>query len=102
MKPRRWRITLWAAHRAYVLGIIAGSSQSTGGGRAGWELNYVNWRGRRPYVLGLERERWGYQFHWLRYRHWPEPIAFGACGKCSPWPCCGATGLDHAEHCEDA
>jgi hypothetical protein len=98
---RRWRITLRAASSAYALGIIAGSGQKgCPGARGGWELVYINWRGSRPYVLGLERERWGYPLHWLRYRHWPEPVWAGMCGKCAPWPCCGATGFDHADDCE--
>ncbi len=98
MAWRRWKITLWAAHRAYALGVIAGSGQRGTG--TGWELMFVHFRGRRPYVLGIERERWGYPLHWLRHGHWPEPVVFGLCGKCSPWPCCGATGLDHADDCE--
>lgn len=99
MNWRRWRLTHRLASRAYVLGIISGSgSRGTGDG---WELFYIGWRGRRPYVLGLEREAWGHPWHFIRHRHWPLMVWGGICGKCAPWPCCGATGMDHADDCEE-
>jgi hypothetical protein len=63
-------------------------------------LFYVSFRGQRPYVLGLKREAWGYPWHLIRYRHWPVSVGMGMCGKCAPWPCCGATGLNHADDCD--
>ncbi|MCR4338810.1 MAG: hypothetical protein NUW01_02870 [Gemmatimonadaceae bacterium] len=81
---------------AYTVGLISGSAWQ-GGGRGTYRVSF---RGKRPYVLYLRREEWGYPWHWLRYRHWPEMV-FGFCGKCGPWQCCGATGYDHAEGCEE-
>lgn len=98
MEWREWRLTHQLARRAYVLGVIAGRGLSSTG--HGWRLFHIRFRGKRPYVLGLKREKWGYPWHLIRYRHWPGPIVWGFCGKCAPWPCCGATGLDHAEDCE--
>jgi hypothetical protein len=102
----RWRdrgITHRIVHKLYVLGVISGSGATTNGRyqtEHGWRLTFVSFHGRRPYVLGLEREAWGYPWHLLRYRHWPEMV-WGCCGKCAPWPCCGATGYEHAEGCGD-
>ena len=95
---RRWRVTNWLVAKAYVLGIIAGSSWCSH--PAGGYVNRVNWRGRRPYLLGLMREEWRC---WLVGRHRPGVhVGFGYCGKCVPWTCCGSTDVDHRAGCAEA
>lgn len=97
----RWRQRRWWAsfvHNAYAAGLISGSVSS--GHNGGWIVHSLRWRGRRPYVLWIEAARWEHPWHRVRRGHWPEPIVMGLCGKCAPWPCCGATGMDHAEGCD--
>ncbi len=96
---REWELTHRLVSRAYGLGIISGSgSSSTASGR--WRLFHVSFRGRRPYILNRKRREWGAPWHRLKYGHWPEWI-WGFCGKCGPWDCCGATGVDHAPGCKE-
>ncbi len=111
---RRWRLTHWLLSRAYVLGLIAGSGLSThchfdlldctcpGHPGWGWVADHVliHPRKGRPYLLGWETWKWGCL---LRRRHWPsDPIDLGMCGRCAPWPCCGAITEAHAPTCAEA
>lgn len=89
--------------RLYWLGVISGSGATTNGRfetEYGWRLTHVSWKGARPYVLGFKRQNWA-PWHRIRRGHWPYTISLGLCGRCSPWPCCGAIGLDHAEGCDE-
>lgn len=94
-RQRRW--WGWLSRHLYTLGISSGGCHSGHGD--GWIVRN-HYRGRRPYVLGIKRERWGDPWHRIRYGHWPNRVVIGMCGTCCPWPCCGATGLDHAEGCD--
>jgi len=96
----RHRLPKALCRKAYVLGLISAFGV-TGAEDGCWRVCYVGWRSARPYVLGLKRERWGYPWHFLRTGHWPRPVWAGLCGICAPWPCCGATGYDHADDCEE-
>lgn len=96
MNWRSWRLTHRLAGQAYGTGIISGAAYT--GGRVEW----VRFRGRRVYVLWLKREAWGHPWHFVRAGHWPLPVWMGMCGKCAPWPCCGAVGYDHEPDCEGA
>lgn len=98
MNWRYWRIAHRLAGRAYWLGIISGSVLE--GSPRGWQLTHVYWRGHRPYALGFDTTNW-LPWHVVRYRHLPNNVGMGICGKCSPWPCCGSTGMDHADQCEE-
>ncbi len=88
------RVAYWA----YSLGVVAGgwSSQS---GTGEYERGvYLNWW-PRPYVLGRQRHLW---FHLPRYGHAFYPVFGDWCGKCTPWPCCGAIDEPHLPDCEEA
>lgn len=76
----------------YALGVISGACHSYGGGKPPEHRGH--WRGRRPYVLGFQRERWGC----LIKRHHvasDEERYGGLCGRCMPCPYCGETRWDH-------
>ena len=98
----RWRAWRWL--RWVDLYILYSSGLTSGGGvsgsKWGWLLHNPHWRGKRVYILWIKRRKWGYPWHLLRTGHWPNPVIWGICGKCCPWPCCGATGYDHVEGCE--
>lgn len=88
---------LWS--RAYTLGVT-----SNGPGWC-WDTHGEHLLGRprlggsRYYVVGWQVWKWRCV---LRGRHWPgEPLG-PVCTKCAPWPCCGATTLDHADGCGEA
>ncbi len=94
---RRTRLFRWFSFWAYSMGIISGSSHSTGDG-CNWCVRLF-WRGKRPYVLGFSRETWRC---WLKGRHRRgEPVGFGFCGKCVPWPCCGSQREAHVQGCAE-
>lgn len=106
---RYWRIVHWFCRTGYLLGFISGWSFGWGGGnpqpegfwRKGASVGSITFFGRPIYVLGWRREKWGCLF--LR-RHWPywpggEPVAFGRCGRCMPWPCCGSIEREHGRYC---
>lgn len=117
--PRSWRRHHWVRRVSswlYVSGITYSGGSSQMGGIAsypgsGWVYSLPRWShvlprrgGRlRPYVLGLPDWWWHCQLtqgRRLRDRHRPYPPAvLGICGRCAPWPCCGAPGWDHAENC---
>lgn len=96
-RQRRW--WHWLVSQLYTLGVI--SSNVSSGHPDGWIVWGLGWRGKRPYILGIERERWGHPWHRVRRGHWPNNVGIGICGFCAPWPCCGATGYDHAEGCDE-
>lgn len=107
---RYWRVTKWLTMKAYTVGI------SAGGGYAhdrwgSYVCSFIwawrrDWRGERhlpPYILGWPSGKWRCV---LRYRHWPYwpdgmPVAFGHCGRCVPWQCCGSIERDHAAGCAE-
>jgi hypothetical protein len=97
----RWPATRLAVRWAYRLGVISGSTWSWGGGLvdgAGCD-GCVTFRfdlHPRPYVLGAARSTWRC---WSRGHRRGEEVGFGFCGKCVPWPCCGATRRAHADGC---
>lgn len=113
---RRWRLTRWLFGRLYWLGITAWGGSIGNHCQLfvpypdpcrghppgwGWVAHGPGWRSLirpRYYVLGWEAWKWGCL---LRRRHWPaEHIGLGMCGRCAPWPCCGATTRAHAAWCE--
>lgn len=96
---RRIRLMSWYASKCYVLGIASATSWGLEGGHT--ETCNVYYRGKRVYVFGWPRWKWRCV---LKFHHWPTPytVAFGMCGKCVPWPCCGAITIDHAPGCVDA
>ena len=113
---RRWRLTRWVFSRLYVWGITAtggctgnkceglGSLRRDCPGHPGWGwiARGPGWRsllGRRVYVLGVRTDWLRMLPRCLRAGHWPLEV-MGFCGKCAPWPCCGATGYDHAAWCQ--
>lgn len=113
---RRWRLTGWVFGRLYVLGITAWgatygnkctrpmSLRSDCPGHQGWVIRGPGWgaldpRRKRVYVLGMRTEWLLLLPTCLRAGHWPLWLEGMGCGKCTPWPCCGATGYDHAEGC---
>ena len=113
---RRWHLTRWVFGRLYWLGITSNGGSSGNhchlftpypdpcqghSPKWGWVAHGPGWGSLlrpRVYILGWEVWKWGCL---LRRHHWPgEHIGLGACGKCAPWPCCGATTLEHAVWCE--
>lgn len=108
---RFWRVTSRWASWTYVLGLSAGVSY--GIDRWGaylyrvipvWRRGYDGKRRLPPYILGWPTGKWRCL---LRFGHWPywpdgRPVAFGMCGRCVPWPCCGSIETGHAEGCRDA
>lgn len=96
-RQRRW--WGWCCTQMYVLGIVSGGVSS--GHPDGW-IRRNFWRGERPYILGFQKHTWGRWplWHRVRFGHWPETVWMGLCGICAPWPCCGATGMEHAEGCD--
>lgn len=92
---RRWPVTAWVLGWAYRLGVVSGYGISYGEGHDGCH-KLGSWSGSRPYVLGVRRETWRC---WRRGHRRGEEVGFGFCGKCVPWPCCGAERVDHAPGC---
>lgn len=92
---RRWRLTHKLELWAYSMGIVAGGGTRHGGGCRGCLIG-PRWRGKRPYILGLQREEWSC----LRRGHRRRDV-YGWCGVCAPSPCCGSTGYEHAETCPE-
>ncbi|WP_063023868.1 hypothetical protein [Nocardia niwae] len=92
--PIRGQFAAKVLGKLYSLGVVAGYG-TTGGGPSGCRtcLVGINWRGRRPYILGWPDWKWRCL---LKQRHWPgEQGYFGLCGKCVPCPDCGTTKVDH-------
>jgi hypothetical protein len=118
---RRWRLTAWVFGRLYWLGITATGGSSGNHcaepgalrddclGHPGWGFwvhRGPGWRALDPrkgrvYVLGIRTEWLALLPYCLRNGHWPLWLEGMGCGKCAPWPCCGAVGYDHAEGCSD-
>lgn len=113
---RRWRLTGWLFARLYVLGVTSnggGSGTKCGNWLSirndcpghpgwGWVHHGPGWRSlvrRRVYVLGIRTEWLAQLPYCLRNGHWPLWLESMGCGKCAPWPCCGAIGYDHAAGC---
>lgn len=95
---KSWRIWDRITSRLYVLGIIAGSA--TWFGRCefcgiGRQHMAPRWRGKRPYILGLQREQWAC----LRRGHRRSETSYGVCSICLPCPSCGSTDPDHSGDC---
>jgi hypothetical protein len=95
---RRWKITRRIVGRLYTFGIIAnGGTWHSGGGCEGCVTGPFHWRGRRVYILGLQREHWRCLFRGHRYRQY---LYGGLCTVCAPCPECGSTDADHPGACE--
>ncbi len=94
---RSWKVTGRVARWLYALGIVSGTCWSLGDGHDGCVTFYP--RGSRPYRLGVSKETWRC---WLKGRHRRgEEVGFGFCGKCMPWPCCGAETVEHVAGCRE-
>lgn len=94
---RRWKITGRLLGWAASAGLIAGYSVTFGMDGHDGCRGRVSWRGKRHSILGADREIWRC---WRAGHRRGVHIALGYCGKCLPWPCCGSTGEDHADGCE--
>jgi hypothetical protein len=92
------RLWCWLAHKTYSIGLSSGGCHSWLSD--GTPVTRINWRGKRCYFLGWERQKWRCV---LKFHHWPRdwPVAFGLCGRCVPWSCCGSTWRDHAADCTE-
>lgn len=99
LKHRRWKSwNVWyrLASWAYVAGLTA-SGGGTSYGRCefcgiGRQHMRPRVRGKRSYVLGIQRERWTCLKRGHRFRlHHPS----GLCVICCPCPECGSTEQDH-------
>jgi hypothetical protein len=93
----------WLSH-LYQLGIIS-SFGIHGGGGGQWHLcSKPHWFGRPVYILYWPREKWECLVMRRHWPYWPDgnPIAFGLCGRCAPWPCCKSIEHEHAPECEEA
>lgn len=93
----RGRLYKWLSFRVVGWGL---ASAATWGYSDGVEVVGIKWRGKRISFLNWPRQKWACV---LKYHHWPTPwtIAFGMCGKCIPWPCCGAITQAHAPDCTE-
>lgn len=120
---RRWRLTRRIVGWLYQLGITYhGGSTGTHCEREiledrgcqghppewGWVVHGPGLRGldprkRRPYVLGMDTDVLCALPRCLRRGHWPLMLSVlgPACGRCMPWPCCGAVGDGHAADCPE-
>lgn len=94
---RHWRLTGRLASWASALGVISGYGIHYGQGHLGCRTFPNSLRGRRPYVLWVQRETWRCL---LKGRHRRLDVG-GLCGRCAPWPCCGSTAVDHLPSCRD-
>lgn len=96
---RRWKVTHRVASWTYQMGVTAGgSSWKTGDGCDGCLASLPRWKGRRLYVLGVPVTTWRC---WRRGHRRGEEVGLGYCGKCMPWPCCGAQTVDHHAGCAE-
>lgn len=97
-KWKSWKMWWRIAGRLYTLGIT-----SSGGGVSygrcefcgiGRQHHAPRWRGKRPYILGVQRETWTCL---LRYHHRRQLSHYtrGLCTVCLPCPECGSTNPTH-------
>jgi hypothetical protein len=79
---RRWKVTQWMLGRAYTLGLISGWGITWDGHCDGCATG-PHFRGRRPYILGAQRDTW-----WCLIRGWHvrHEDGFGFCTRCFPAP----------------
>ncbi len=98
---RRWKLTHKVAGWLHVTGIASSGGGSKWGDGCNWCLDSLpRYRGKRVYLLGVSRNTW---HCWRRRHRRGEEVGFGFCGKCMPWPCCGAETVQHVTGCrEDA
>jgi hypothetical protein len=95
---RGWRITRWAAHRGYALGVIAGSTWESNSACRGC-ITHVSWRGERVYIAGWSREQWRCLIIGRHRRR--EIPGSRLCAVCAPCPTCRSTDPHHdAWRCE--
>lgn len=96
-----WRRS-WVFRRlariGYALGVVNGFSYVGGNGHSGCVTDF-HWRGKRSYLFGVSRDTW---VCWRAGHRRGEPVAFGFCGKCVPWPCCGSERVEHTDGCAEA
>lgn len=103
---RRWKSwNIWSrlASRLYTLGITS-SGGGTSFGRCkfcgiGRQYMAPHWRGKRSYILGLERETWTC---WLRGHRRVRLNGSSICVVCMPCPSCGSTEPAHSGDCGGA
>lgn len=97
---RRWKSwNGWSriSSRLYTLGITASGGGTSFGGcefcGIGRQHHPPRWRGKRPYILGVQRDTWTCL---LRYHHRRTVLqGSGFCTICLPCPDCGSTATDH-------
>ncbi len=92
--PIASRVQSWA----YQLGVVSGGWYSQSGKGVYSQGVYLDFNAR-PYVMGRLRHLW---FHLPRYGHKFYAVFGDWCGRCSPWPCCGAVDEAHAIGCDEA
>jgi len=93
---KSWRVLGWLSGKAYWLGLTCsggvtyGRCQHCGIGR---QHHRPRLRGKRPYILGVQRETWDCwrRGHRRRESHWTR----GLCTVCLPCPDCGSTAPEH-------
>ena len=95
---RSWRATWWLSLKLYALGVSTGGSITRGDGHDGC-VTFGRMRGNSSYLLGVSRDTWRC---WLSGHRRGEPVGFGFCGKCMPWPCCGSIREEHNPTCAEA
>lgn len=95
---KSWRIWQRLSSRLYTLGIT-----SSGGGTRYGRCKFCGigrqhiaplWRGKRHYILGVERETWACLIK-RHHRRTATHITAGLCSKCCPCPDCGSTDPTH-------
>jgi hypothetical protein len=97
-KSLPFRAHEWFASWCYRLGLSSGGMY--GQSAEGYETR-IYWRGKRCYFLNWPRWKWRCVF---KFHHWPTPylVGLGFCGRCCPWPCCGAITREHAAGCVES
>ncbi|MEU7980513.1 hypothetical protein AB0B63_18515 [Micromonospora sp. NPDC049081] len=94
---RSWKAIWWLSLKLYALGVSKGGSITRGDGHDGC-VTFGRLTGNRSYILGVSRDVWRC---WLSGHRRGEPVGFGFCGKCVPWPCCGSSREEHNTGCPE-
>lgn len=96
---RRWKATRWVCGQMYASGIASsGGTLSWGDGHSWCQSRLPHLRGKRVYILWVDRNTWNC---WRSGHRRGEEVGFGFCGKCMPWPCCGAQTVAHLAGCRE-
>jgi len=95
---RTWKASRKVAGWLYTLGLLRGFGTTHSKYCPGCLVS-IHWSlFRGPYVLFAKRETWRC---WRNLHRPGVEVAFGYCGKCIPWYCCGSTGSAHAFDCPE-